>query len=246
MIRKNNRIRLFLAIPIICYILYYIFLFIIKQSGLKTIEGKSDFDVTAILNISKERISDESETYNRKQFIEYGCVIDGIYGVTVVRVGKVSNIELLDSIYFESQQIPSRTGLRSVTPHIFHSPSIFFTTAYSVFILPFKEIEIDKINVFVSGRIIDGKGYGNVNGNIISKEYINDTTVSYLIESSIASFSFNDTNKIDLWLFYQKITGPILFNIFFTIDKDKNLYIGCVSINSDISKTLKTILEDNK
>ena len=216
------------------------------QSGLETIEGKTNFDITTILNISKERISDERETYNRKQFIEYGCIIDDVYGITVVKVGKISNMDLLDSIYFENKPIPSRTGRQSATVHIFNSTSIFFTAAYSVFIWPFKEIEVDKITVFVHGKIIDGKEYVNVNGKIISKEYFNDTTVSYLIESSAVSFSFNDMNKGDLAFSYSKITEPILFNVFFTIDKDKNLYIGCVSTNSDTPKTLKEILENNK
>jgi hypothetical protein len=78
----------------------------------------------------------------------------------------------------------------------------------------------------------------------VVKEYINDTLVSYFIKMYSTTFSFNNINKSDLMFSYLVMDKPILANIFFTIDKDMNLYIGCAS-TSATPKTLKEILNND-
>jgi len=207
----------------------------IAMSRLETIEGKSNFDVTTILNVSKGRITAESETYNNKIFIQYDCIIDSAYYITVVKVGKMMNINYLNNLYFANEQFPSGDSWFS---HPMMSPSPYqlegffspYIVIYNVFLLPLKEI--DKIDVFVYGEIID-------------KEYINGTTVSYFIESPGIAFSFNNRNRSDLVFAYVQIINPIPINIFFTIDVDRNLYIGYAFTKTGTPKTLKEILNND-
>lgn len=200
---------------------------------LETKEGKPNFDVTTILNISKDRITKESETYNKKKFIEYDCVIDSTYCITIVRVGKMTNINLSDCLFFENQSFPSRNGwfnydITSPAPYPIEGFTMPYIALYNVFLLPLKKV--DKIYIFVDGKIID-------------KEYINGTIVSYVVESYCTTFSFNNINKCDLKFLYAKVKNPIPINIFFTIDTNRNLYIGCVSTNIGIPKTLSEIID---
>ncbi|MBO4543321.1 MAG: hypothetical protein J5725_09100 [Bacteroidales bacterium] len=235
MVRKVCKIVFWGILGIeIPYILFFFIYTSIAMSKLKTINGKSVFDVTAILDISKDRITMESETYNKKEFIEYDCIIDSTYYITIVKGGKISNTKLQNCLRFANQPIPSRENrfnydLTSPAPF----PLDGFTTPYfaifNVFTLPLKEI--DKINVFV-------------NGKIISKEYINDNMVSYFVESRSTTFSFNNINKFDMEFIYAEISDPLPANIFFTIDADKNLYIGCASTKTGTPKTLKEILNN--
>ena len=236
MVRKVCKIVFWgIFVIIISYILFFFIYTSIAMSKLKTINGKSVFDVTVILDIPKDKITMESETYNKKEFIEYDCIIDSTYYITIVKVGKISNTKLQNCLRFANQPIPSRENwfnydLMSPAPF----PLDGFTTPYfaifNVFTLPLKEI--DKINVFV-------------NGKIISKEYINDNMVSYFVEScSSTTFSFNNINKFDMEFIYAEISNPLPANIFFTIDADKNLYIGCASTKTGTPKTLKEILNN--
>ena len=236
--------RPFLKSVVIVMISIALFAFtchILARSRLSTIKDTSYFDISAILNISKDRITDESETYNKKEFIQYDCIIDSIYYITVVKAGKIANIKLFDSIHFESKPFPNRTGLFGIaSPSPFTSTAWFHHADYNVFLLPLNEV--DKINVFVRDKITNRESYySNGSGKIINKEYLNYNTISYFVESSLVDFSFNGMNKDNLRFFYAKTKEPIFLNVFFTIDKDNNLYIGCASTDSDAPKTLKEI-----
>ena len=236
MIRRKYFLIKSLGIIIITYLLYFFAYCIIARNRLNTIEGKSNFDVTTILNLSKDRITIENEIFNKKEFIEYNCIIDSMYCISIIRVGKITNIELFSSLHFRKQDFPSRDGwfrFDITTPHpmaMIDMVPVNHFPWYNVFLLPLKEI--DKINIFVNGKVVD-------------KEYINEILVSYFIEAYSTTFSFNNINKGDLMFSYSAIDNPILVNIFFTVDKKMNLYIGCASTKRGTPKTLKEIL-DNK
>lgn len=60
---------------------------------------------------------------------------------------------------------------------------------------------------------------------------------------SYAQFSFNNMNKFDLeFSSVGIIKQPPLSNIFFIMDENHNLYIGCASTNIGESKTLSEII----
>lgn len=215
----------------ISYLLFFLIYSSISRNRLNTIEGKSKFDITTILSISKDRITTENETFNKGEFIEYDCLIDSIYCISIVKVGKINNIKLLDSLYFENQPFPSREGWFNydiTTPHpMANMIPINYIPWYNAALLPFKNIK--NINIFIDGEIK-------------KKEWLNTTTLSYSLVMSHVCVSFNSINKMDLEFSSVGVKQPSLSNIFFTMDKSFNLYIGCISTNKGNSKTLNEII----
>jgi hypothetical protein len=218
---------------VIFYLLFFFIYTSISKNRLNTIEGKSNFDIATILSISKDSITTENETYNKGEFIEYDCIIDNTYYISIIKVGEIGNITLSDSLCFENQFFPSREGwfnYEITTPHpMANMIPINYIPWYNVFLLPFKEI--NKINIFIDGEIF-------------KKEWLNSRTLSYSLGMSHAQFSFNNMNKVDLEFSpVGIIKQPPFSNIFFIIDENHNLYIGCTSTNIGNSKTLSEIID---
>lgn len=216
----------------ISYLLFFFIYCYIAEQRLNTVIGKSNFDVTTILDISKERITIENETYNKKEFIEYDCIIDSIYCVSIVKVGKVSNVKILDSIYFENEPFPIRTGWFNydiTSPHpMTNMVPISCIPFYNVFLVPFKKI--NKINIFVEGYFVE-------------EEWLNNMILTYSLRGYHVFFSFDNMNKCDLHFSHSWVKDP-LFSIFLTVDEKNDLYIGSASTVKGTPKTLKEILNN--
>jgi hypothetical protein len=218
---------------VVSYLLFFFINAYITRSRLNTIDGKSNFDITSILDISKDRITAESETYNKEEFVEYDCRIDSIYSITIVKVGEVANTKLENILSFSNKRFPVRDGWFVYNVTTAHPMATMFLTNYwfyyNVFLLPMKE-KVNKVNIYVQGEIFE-------------KEMINNSTLSYSVKDTSVQFSFNDINKADMYLSQFGTRKPPLSNMFFSMDKDNNLYIGCVSTDKGCPKTLREIID---
>lgn len=219
------------------FISYILFFYISSSKILNSVNivnESSSFKLSAIIDIPKERIDYESEAYIHKKFVEYDCVVDSSYCITVIKVGKFRRTDNWRNINISKSNFPSRDGWFSNylgSPGPFFDIPIVYIPCYNFSLLPLNEIQ--SVSIYLDG-------------NIIKKEYINDHTFNFVVNATRLSVSFNNINKEDLFFSYAKKEKPPLSNIFFSITPNNDFYIGYVSTFNGTAKTLKEIINDNK
>lgn len=203
----------------------------------KTVEGRltiklesTQFDVGSYLKIDKGRISSESEVYNVGEFFEYNCIIDSIYSLTIIKVGDISKLNLLDSINQIKIDLPfvnGNTNMVATTAHPIDNLHLYSHTPwYNVIELPMKKIS--KVNFFVNGKIISSE-YDSLRKIIVFNLKAKRTTISFnRNRNSYLSFScLND-----------------LVSLFF-FDNQNQLYAGFLSSSNKNGIVLRQIESSN-
>lgn len=229
--RKTYLIIIFSLIGIILiYLLYFFISTAISDNKFEINSGKSNFDITTILNLSKKRITAESEVYKNEEFIEYDCVIDESFCIMIIKVGKLEKEDFFPKIKFIETDIPSRQNWFNYdisTPHPISNIPMKYVPWYNVSLLPLDNIK--SIEIFIDGIKSE-------------REDLDKNTFFYTLNASKTSISFNDKNKTDLFFQYASMDQPSSSNIFFSKDDNNFLYIGYVSSINKPSKTLEQII----
>jgi len=227
-----NTIKI-LAVFIVAYIVYVLIVGHINMNKLSAIENSFVFQLDSIVNISKDRITQEYTIYNEDKLLAFDCIIDSSYFLSLVKIGRLDGTFDTGLIFVNDQFIEEKAGwfkqdrVYAVTPNMMR----YFVPYYNVSTLPM--IKVSNVEMYVDG-------------DILSEPYINKNMIIYSVKALSASFSFNKFQKWDLIYAYaySNIDNPSLTNILFCHDMDNNLYIGTFSTMKGVPKTLLEILDE--
>ena len=178
------------------------------KAQLTTKEGVSSFYISSIININEDRITKQTTTYYKRKFIQYDCIIDSVYCINIVKVGKLKSNNIEDCIHFSKSLFPLRLLSPLAMPFPFKNTAITYNAQL------FSSNQVEQINIYVKGLLV------------AQDEYDNNQIVSCLLQADYTAFSFNDYNKNDLAIaiFYS----PFIRLVFYT-DTEQNLYIIHIS-----------------
>lgn len=213
--------------------LYTIFMFYKTVESRLTINTNSTkFDIDSYLKIDKRRISSECEVYNVDDFFEYNCKIDSIYSLTIINVGEISKLNLVDSIYLSKIDLPFINGNLNMvvtTAHPIDNTHLYnHSPRYNVIKLPMKKIS--KVVFFVDGKIIRSE-YDSIRKLVVFDLTAKRTTISFNnIKNTYLSFSNSNENE--------------LVSLFF-FENQNQLYVGFLSSSNKNGIVLRQIESSN-
>jgi hypothetical protein len=224
----QKKIVIVILTVLIIYLAFVIISYLLLKKKLHVRYVNIKFDISAIINIDKCRITSESEVFKDNMLIEYNCKIDSTCCLTVIKLCDTYNLNYIETIHLAKFPFPSRIGYVN-TSIISAHPIINFLESshipfYNINLLPFKNIS--KIELYVDGNILN-KVCDSVRNILI-----------YNIFGKGISFSFNEINKNDLMFSSSK--NQQLITLFFFI-YEKKLYTGLLSTLKGEEMTLEQI-----
>jgi hypothetical protein len=213
----SNIIRL-LILSMVVFLLFRIFYLLFINYRIKKHEGTSVFEITSIVPISVNRITEAVEFYNKDKFIEYDCLIDSIIHIHVIKVGDHFDGNISEVFSFTKKGIPEHNDwfeyqMKMPPPSYFCQILNQYCSSFNVFTLPMNRIET--ICAYVNGKEI----------HLIDKS---ETNLYYSIRAQSISYSFNHETQADLITSLFGNDPPISY-LMVCIDKEKRVYVVNIS-----------------
>ncbi|MDL2230810.1 hypothetical protein LJB75_00140 [Bacteroidales bacterium OttesenSCG-928-L19] len=215
---------------VVTYLLYFFTYSIISDKKLEVVSSGLKYSLSNALDVSSNRITGESEVYKQGKIIEYDCVVDSSYCISMIKVGMVENETIFENIKFVQNDIPSRQSLFNfdiTSPYPIGNIPFDYVPWYNVSLLPINNIH--EIDVFIEGEC--------------PKKMIIDDILFFPVRANNIYFSFNNMNKADLFFQYSGMNRPNISTVFFFIDNERFLFIGHIYAFSDDFETLNQIMK---
>lgn len=203
---------------IICILLVCLNFSFNVKGRLKISYNNIEFFISDYLNIDSSRISSINEVKNIDKFLQYNCVIDSIYYLSIINLGKTNHFTFNESILISPTEFQIRdkhinTSMAFPGPYknYLFSPHKFL---YNVKKLPFNDL--NRISLYFDSCQVDKYSY---NPSIIVYDIYSEKSSTYI------TVSFNSENISDLILVNRNKT----MSLFFIYDKIGVVYLGILS-----------------
>lgn len=217
--------------PIICIILVCLNHSLNVSGRLKISYNNIEFFIPDYLIIDSSRISSINEVKNIDKFLQYNCVIDSNYYLSIINLGKTNHFTFNESILISPTEFKIRdkhinTSMAFPGPYknYLFSPHKFL---YNVKKLPFNHL--NRISLYIDSCQVDKYYY---NPSIIVYDICSERSSTYI------TASFNSENISDLIIYNRNKT----MSLFFINDENGVVYLGVLS-SKDYNNNLKSLFK---
>lgn len=227
----KNTFLVVILIPIIFIILICLNHSLNVSGRLKISNINIEFFISDYINIDSSRISSINEVKNIDKFLQYNCVIDSIYYLSIINLGKTNHFTFNESILISPTKFQKRdkhinTSMAFPGPYknYLFCPHKFL---YNVKKMPF--IDLNRISLYFDSCQVDKYSY---NPSIIVYDIYSEKSSTFI------TASFNSENISDLIIANRNKT----MSLFFINDENGVVYLGVLS-SKDYNNNLKSLFK---
>lgn len=225
---KISSILKIVGLAIVLFVISFFIINYVSRSRLSRAVSLA-FDITKVVAIERDSISEQAEIYNKGNFIEYECVYKDSC-LDLVNLGYVDSsihhVEDIVEVINTPMPFPNSFFSKLIASSPYSVRATPVTVFYNVYTLPYSSL--NKVKLYIKGQI----------KNKISESA---TTVKYELSANRIDIALNNSSEVEvsysLGIDSNRMDAELVFNL-----NHRNLYVVVLAKALDVNSLIKKYL----